>query len=95
MPIAFSGHSLPSRFGAEVPDSGFCLLKNPRDTADGCSATPLLPLNSYYTNRTHKYSIYKILLQDLYFWRELFEVHRELTIHYNNANVTNLFAYFL
>lgn len=64
-------------------------LKNPKDTAEGCSMTPLLPLNSYYTNRTHKCSIYKILLQDLYFLREFFEVHRELTIHYNNANVTN------
>lgn len=64
-------------------------LKNPKDTAEGCSMTPLLPLNSYYTDRTHKCSIYKILLQDLYFLREFFEVHRELTIHYNNANVTN------
>lgn len=52
-------------------------LKNPKDTADGCSLTPLLPQNSYYIDRTHKYSIYKILLQDLHFSRGLLEVHRK------------------
>lgn len=52
-------------------------LENPKDTAGGCSPTPLLPLTGYYIDRTYKYSIYKIPLQDLYFMRELFEAHRK------------------
>lgn len=68
-------------------------LQNPKDIADGGSPPPLLPGNSYDTDRTHKYSIYKILLPDLYFWREL-EARRELTIHDNTANVTECLLIF-